>query len=428
MRSSILTIALVCASLSACNGSKPTPPPSPLPPPPAPKAELALKQISPGSADRAIIFVHGLDGDPESTFKATGAPSWPELMGQDSRPFVGVDPPPPPSAYATYALDYRQVYRSEGNIAEGAQLIADYLIADGVFERHNHVWFITHSLGGMLMKRVLTIYDSPDYQRALRRVVGVFFLGVPSNGSVLAELPENDKARLLLELFGKNYRMIKDLRPEAAGAFLLVLEHDWNRLLSARTMDAPPYVHCAYELNPQFGLVRIVPRLFAQGCLDSASLPMAETHISMAKPTSVKSANYLWARKNIGDDAYQLRRWGAVYREPLGETLGEMIGDFQAAHAEPPDRSGVLAVSESVRYADAPSESTATKLLLKRGTYLAPTVARFLENVAARNTCVSTLVSADQRDVVVTIKGRTQSCGRAGGSERVVCAGTSCTR
>src|SRR5262249_58808322 len=116
--------------------------------------------------------------DPIETFTADGSPSWPALLQSDKRRFAGT--PPPLSDWAVYAVDYRRVYASDNNVNEGARQIGGLVRASGILARHNHVWFVTHSLGGILVKRMLLIFNSEHRDLALSRVAGVFFLGVPA--------------------------------------------------------------------------------------------------------------------------------------------------------------------------------------------------------------------------------------------------------
>src|SRR5258705_12548154 len=188
--------------------------------------ELKLETLSAGNSDRAIVFVHGLDGDPIGTFTADGAPSWPALIQSDKRPFAGTTTPL--SDWAIYAVDYRRVYASENNINEGARQIGGLLRSSGILARHNHIWFVTHSLGGLLVKRMLLIYNSERRDLPLSRVAGVFFLGVPAGGSELAALADDERAQALLTIIGRDYRVITDLQPHKASAFLGSLQADWK--------------------------------------------------------------------------------------------------------------------------------------------------------------------------------------------------------
>lgn len=391
--------------------------------------ELALRLLSRGTSDRAIVFVHGLDGDPVGTFTASGVPwSWADLIADDHDPFAGAEPPPPLSAFALYTLDYREVYRSESNVAEAGAQIAGVLRRSGLFERHNHVWFVTHSLGGLMIKQALLEYAALHFDLLLRRVAGVFFLAVPSQGSAFADVASGELVQLLTSLFGRNYRVIKDLRPETAGAFLMTLERQWDDFLRSRPalgVAAPPYTHCAYEIDRMLKVAQVVPRLYAQDCLDSNSLPVAGSHTGVVKPRSRESSNYLWVKDEIRNDAYRLRRWPSVSREPAGEPLGDIIRDFQMLHREPPEDSGVLRVSETITFASTAAEDRAARLQLRRRNYLGPNVAAFLHDVSLHNACVTVEAGADARRVVVDVSDRLTSCAGSG-PPTTVCAGVPC--
>lgn len=427
-RTGLIALAIGAVALAGCASRPPVVAPASDAGVAAP-GELALRPLSKGSSDRAVVFVHGLDGDPVGTFTASGAVgSWADLMAGDHEAFAGADPPPLLSSFALYTLDYREVYRSESNIAEAGAQIASVLRRSGLFERHNHVWFVTHSLGGLMIKQALLEYSAQRFDLLLRRVAGVFFLAVPSQGSPFADVASGDLVQLLTSLFGRNHRVITDLRPEMAAAFLMTLERQWDDFLRSRPalgVATPPYTHCAYEIDRTLALARVVPRLYAQDCLDSNSLPVKGTHTGVVKPRSRGSSNYLWVRDEIRNDAYRLRRWPSVSREPAGEPLGDIIRDFQLLHREAPEDSGVLRVSEAITFASTAAEDRAAHLQLQRRNYLGPNVAGFLHDVSVHNSCVTVDAGADARRVVIDVSERLTSCAGSG-VPISVCPGVPC--
>jgi hypothetical protein len=392
--------------------------------------ELKLETLSAGNSDNAIVFVHGLDGEPIGTFTADGAPSWPALLRSDKRPFAGGTPPL--SDWAIYAVDYRRVYASDNNINEGARQIGGLLRSSGILARHNHIFFVTHSLGGLLVKRMLLIFNSERRDLALSRIAGVFFFGVPAGGSELAALAQDERAQALLTIIGRNYRAITDLQPEKASAFLGSLEEDWNDFLRARAkthIDSPPYTHCAYETDKAYLLAKVVEKLYSQMCRDENSMPMSGTHMSIVKPRSIESPQpYGWVRDALAADDARLRRWPWINKTPGAEPLGGIVRQYQQDHLEGPDDFGLLRVPEQIGYRDRESEATAEHFLLAPNFYKGSTVADLIRDVREHNNCVSVSASPDQRIVTLGIEeGSTKSC-RGWKEPRVVCVQAECPR
>jgi hypothetical protein len=163
-------------------------------------AEL-LPISSPLSADRQldVVFVHGLGGDPIETWRSgtdenTSWPHWLALefgtqigvwsLGYAAAPtkWEGVRVPffggKEPDAGAAMSLPRR---------AENA---LDRLVGAGIGQRP--LCFITHSLGGLLVKSILRrSADSqfaPERLQVVEQCHGVLFLATPHHGSRLADL------------------------------------------------------------------------------------------------------------------------------------------------------------------------------------------------------------------------------------------------
>ena len=387
---------------------------------------IALNEV-PG--ENAIVFVHGLDGDPISTFQsARGSPGWFELMKSDTKPFPGASPPPPLAAYSTYSLDYRRLFASDNTVEDAAQQIAEYLRSQDTFKKYNHVWFITHSLGGILIKRMMLIYDGQGNQRLLNRISGVFLMGVPSQGSPLADLSEKDAILLLTTIIGRRYHVVKDLRPEQAAAFLNSLDNSWGDFIRHRQMstkDAPPYVYCAYEVDKTFKLAAVVPRLYAHTLCAENPAPMSTNHVDLVKPPSVTNQVYIWVRDRIGRGAERIRRWPLVSTAPGLGTLGELVKRHQELHIQPPDDSGLLEVPEQISFKDDKSSELAKRLVLLQREYEGPTVADVYDKIAFENSCVSIGLDASRHILKIGVSDDVADCSIAG-QNRLVCNGVPC--
>jgi hypothetical protein len=394
-----------------------------------PRDAFKLIGLNEVPGENAIVFVHGLDGDPIATFQsARESPGWFELMKSDTRPFPGVSPPPPLASYSTYSLDYRRLFASENTVEDAAQQIADYLRSQDTFRKYNHVWFIAHSLGGILVKRMMLIYAGQDSQRLLNRISGVFLMGVPSQGSPLADLSQKDAILLLTTVIGRRYRVVKDLRPEEAATFLNVLDNSWGDFLRRRqvvTRDWPPFIYCAYEIDNSFRLAAVVPRLYAQTLCAENAAPMSTNHADLVKPSSVTSQVYTWVRDRIGRGAERTRRWPLVGTAPGLGTLGDLVRRHQELHVQPPDDSGLLEVPEEISFEDDKSAQLSSRLALRQLEYEGSTVADVYDRIAIENPCVSIAADASRHVLKIAVSDEVERCPIAG-QDRIVCKGVPC--
>ncbi|MFN9071569.1 MAG: SAVED domain-containing protein [Cyanobacteriota bacterium] len=156
------------------------------------------------SPERAldVVFVHGLGGDPLTTWRSgeDESSSWPHWLAEDKEfgARIGVWS----LGYATANPLQRQQgivqFFSKTDPEAGTAMplpmravnALDRLAQEGIGQRP--VCFITHSLGGLLVKSILRRADeSPDtseWRRVAEQCRGVLFLATPHHGSWLADL------------------------------------------------------------------------------------------------------------------------------------------------------------------------------------------------------------------------------------------------
>ena len=155
-----------------------------------------------------VVFVHGLGGDAVGTWTRTRTFSpdvfWPCLLRQD----------PEFSQSNLYVYQYpAALFGNTPPLGKVATTLHEDLVADRVME-HQHISFVAHSLGGLVLSRMLLqLQESrqPRHQDELARVRQVLFFGVPGGGANLAALGSNFSDSL-------NLAEIADLRQLQATA------------------------------------------------------------------------------------------------------------------------------------------------------------------------------------------------------------------
>jgi hypothetical protein len=143
--------------------------------------ETTLVEVHRPTAESAIdvIFIHGLDGDPDATWRGDGDDAfWPRWLGDDlgSAAVWSV-------GYNAWSSKWRG---SSMPLPERAINLLTYLESIGIGERP--ICFICHSLGGLVAKQILLHgYLNPDDpNRVARAIRGIVFLGTPHTGAALA--------------------------------------------------------------------------------------------------------------------------------------------------------------------------------------------------------------------------------------------------
>jgi hypothetical protein len=159
-----------------------------------------------------------------------------------------------------------------------------------VFQHYDQIFFITHSAGGLVTKRMLDMLNTPAQVKLLKKVRCVLYISVPSNGSELAGLAS----------WLSSNPQFKSLSPPDAADFLQAVETDWDQILRDRTPSSPfPMTFSAYEKLSTKGLT-IVPTLYATQS-DLPVMVFDKDHSDIVKPEDRSSDVYEWARSRLLD-------------------------------------------------------------------------------------------------------------------------------
>jgi hypothetical protein len=255
------------------------------------------------NADRALVLVHGLLGAPRESFAR-----WPYIIGTDQSELPGHGKL---SDFAIYAVDYEADFETRATLEDIAGGVANDLAASPIFKRHRHVWFVAHSLGGLVLKRTFSLWQLQGKTILIDRVMGVAMLGVPSAGAPLADLAGKAGVSDLASWLGWNGGLVQDLTTDSGERYLDSLETNWMAIRANRD-NSPvrrftPKISCGYETKPESWFLAqlgedygtIVPKLFAgSSCDDRRGFPVA--HTQLPKPTAAPVAQGVHSKVHRG--------------------------------------------------------------------------------------------------------------------------------
>jgi pimeloyl-ACP methyl ester carboxylesterase len=235
--------------------------------------------------DKVIVFVHGVFGDPKSTWTNSDTGTyWPELIAHDPQ-FADFD--------VFVASFDSPMFGRAADIVELGDNLRVQLTDNGVL-KHREVYFIVHSMGGLITKRALLglPLDTVNGVKALRNVRAVLFFSTPAQGATLADLAHWVSVN----------PQLGDMRPADLNTFIQGLERDWQALLRDRDTRHSdfPMVFCAYETKGMFGVGPVVVnRLYATTRCDGVAEAEPFDHIQIVKPESTQAVVYSWAKFRI---------------------------------------------------------------------------------------------------------------------------------
>jgi pimeloyl-ACP methyl ester carboxylesterase len=142
-------------------------------------AECTEKSLGPGWIGQkhkgpVVVFVHGILSDPIGAWSDAGH-YWPRIVCADER--LGRP--------SVFVASYYSSWNSQSfSIPDAADSLAGQLQSEGVL-RHRDILIVAHSLGGIVVRDMLSRLRAPGDQFAGKRI-GLLFLSSPALGSPLA--------------------------------------------------------------------------------------------------------------------------------------------------------------------------------------------------------------------------------------------------
>jgi pimeloyl-ACP methyl ester carboxylesterase len=345
--------------------------------------------------DKLLVFVHGIGSDSKSAWTSdrTGA-YWPQLLANDQDL----------SSFAVLTASYRSPYiRHAASIEQAAEMLGTRLRDKGIYTSFSHVVFIAHSMGGLIVRRMLVNLVNIGDEPAVKRVAVVFFFGTPTSGAPLADLAKWVSAN----------PQTSNLSASDLNAFVQALDTDWENLLRRRVQrtDGRPRIFCGYELqSTRFG--QIVPAVYAKTWCDEAAHPFERDHFNLVKPDNDHDDPvYEWTKTRLlGAN----RRIGQVLWNG-GESLGNLVERLRRAY-----RDGHL--PEEVRFSPS-AESKLLSLWIPKAEYRRDSWGELFQAVALDHPCLVVKIIKPGQIVELRQDGPIRTCAM-----RTICSTDKCER
>jgi pimeloyl-ACP methyl ester carboxylesterase len=248
--------------VSCSSGEKPAAEPRDPAPAAAAEAVVASRYLSTPSGNTVIVFVHGVFGDADTTWKAANGASWPELMRGDEA-FAGVD-------LYTVSLPSPMILWSL-SINELADRLPIFL--DAVVGSHKDVVFLAHSMGGLVVRQYLM-----NRRDAAAKTRMIYFFATPTQGSQMAELAT---------AVGSRNPQLKGMARWRDAEYVGAAHNQW---IGAKF---PIRSYCAYEKIPYPLVGLIVPPTSATALCNEVPQAMEFNHEEIVKPGTRDDIRYL---------------------------------------------------------------------------------------------------------------------------------------
>lgn len=399
-------------------------------------SSAAVEVVKEGGSDVAIVMIHGLEGSARTSFtNQTTQLSWMDLISADQRLFQSHRLT---SNADIFLVDYSDVFEDpdvEVSIEEMTSQVSDVLDASNIMRNYNHVWFVSHSLGGILTKRMLVKWLGTGRDHYLRHTLGVSLLGTPSNGAPLANVGDTDLGRLFAAWLGINARHVSDLKTTAStNTYLQALENDWANFVQYRNdrLRGLPRISCGYETKNQYSLsswfgFKVVPSIYASTQCDGERKPFNKTHAELPKPLSESDPVHDWLYFSIRAAFIT----SSKAREEItdGTTPGALLRKVNLVNSgnKSLGRDGEPLVDEQVNIDEEDVEKL-KRLRLKEDRYQGGTWADVLDAVAEENSCIKIeIYDSTRRHISLEVEGAVACSANGASGSALACHSSACS-
>jgi predicted alpha/beta hydrolase family esterase/tetratricopeptide (TPR) repeat protein len=262
------------------------------------KKIIGLQEIKGcNSPDRIgdLIFVHGLGGNLRSTWHPEELQDdnfWLNWLSQD-HPDIGIWS----FGYEAEPFEWRGKAMP---LFDQASNLLEWLEAKNLSERP--VIFVTHSLGGLLVKKMLNAAQTFKKQELIEKIKGIIFLATPHTGSHLANLISN------IGTLARTTISVEELQSHAPQLREL---NEWYRE-NVRGFGIVTKVY--YEAWSIHGILVVDADSANPGIEGVKPIAVEGDHITIAKPSSKGNLVYIGVERFIVEN----------FKPPLDNNAGEL--------------------------------------------------------------------------------------------------------
>jgi hypothetical protein len=263
-----------------------------------------------------VIFVHGINADPRKTWmtnnklegKRFPEECWLYWLGEDIPDVAVWTLGYPASAFAWQGFTMELESRADN--------ITNFLLNHPGLDRQRPIIFVTHSMGGLLVKHILRRAISGDCSESnaeflVNQTKGIVFLSTPHTGANLANFIEG----LAVLLPTVNVSELKKNEPE-----LIKLNNWFHRKFDK--LDLKARVFCEKQRTPiKKGLLGI---LFRKIVVDENSANLLVPGVSVI-PLDANHSSICWVK------SYQFRKKDQLYSNVLN-FINACLVNPQMAH------------------------------------------------------------------------------------------------
>jgi len=223
------------------------------------------------SRKEVIVFVHGVTGDAKETWTNEQTKAyWPALIRSDET-F---------SAANVWVFNFVSPrLQNAQNVEELARKLGDELRAQDVFRLHDRVFFLVHSMGGLITREMLTQQlPLPD------KVPLVYFFGTPSAGADLAGVAAAISSN----------PQFANMRPFTRESDVASFSRRWLSTAENPKARYPQRIwsFCAYEIQPVAAGKLVVNEGSASFLCTTSPRASLATHVTMVKPADRAAEAY----------------------------------------------------------------------------------------------------------------------------------------
>src|SRR5262249_44678718 len=143
---------------------------------------------------------------------------------------------------------------------------------DGIFAKHSEVIFVCHSLGGLVVQRLLL-----SHRELASKVKQIYFYSTPNEGAGVAAVGKILSADPLLHEMGSWQEHLR------------TIEFDW------KSAHFSIERYCAYEKKDVNG-IRVVDEASATRGCDNIPVAINKDHIGIVKPVDERDPTYTFLR------------------------------------------------------------------------------------------------------------------------------------